>query len=147
MAGRQAGAMEGDVIVAVAGQNVRNLSDMYDVSRYVEVTGVVTMDIRRWGQVMTLVLPALQAQPAMIQGANAAGAQPVAWIQGPQGAQFYCPRITGANATAIQPVAWPSQAMPGAQFCCPYHNRVWSQNEVYPQFRCPICNCPLNRVR
>ncbi len=33
----QAGAMEGDVIVAVDGQDVRDLADLYDVSRNLDV--------------------------------------------------------------------------------------------------------------
>ncbi len=140
---RQAGAMEGDVIVAVEGQTVRNLADVYEVSRNVNVAGVVLLDIRRWGQLMTLALPALQAPP------------PVApqWQPGQVG-QIPPATIPGANPATGQPVAWPLQGAPGAQFCppgarfcCPIHNRTWSQNEVSPQYRCPLCNCPLNRVQ
>ena len=40
-----------------------NLTDVYDLSRNVNVGAVVLLDIRRWGQVLTLVLPALQAPP------------------------------------------------------------------------------------
>ena len=36
---------------------------MYDLSRNVNVGAVVLLDIRRWGRLMTLVLPALQAPP------------------------------------------------------------------------------------
>jgi hypothetical protein len=132
---RQAGAMEGDVVVAVDGQAVRDLADLYDVSRNLDVGGAVLLDVRRWGQPMTLVLPALQAPPPLAgpsqlgqagqpapgtaQGANPAWAEQAAWIPGPQGAQFYCPM----------------------------HNRMWSQNAVYPHYRCPLGNCPLSRAR
>ncbi|MHC4176053.1 MAG: hypothetical protein ACYSWU_01015 [Planctomycetota bacterium] len=129
---RQAGAMEGDVIVAVDEQDIRDLADLYDVSRNLDVGGAVLLDIRRWGQPMTLVLPALLAQPAaanpsqfgqagpaMAPGANAAWVQPAATVQGVQGPQFYCPT----------------------------HNRVWPQNAVHPHYRCPLGNCPLSRTR
>jgi hypothetical protein len=131
----QAGVMEGDVLTAVDGQDVRDLADLYDVSRDVDVGSAVLLDIRRWGQPMTLVLPALhapppvaaqwqpgqvgQAAPAVTPGANAAGAQLVGWAPGSQGAQFYCP----------------------------IHDRMWQQNAVHPHYRCPLGGCPLSRAR
>jgi predicted metalloprotease with PDZ domain len=132
---RQAGAMEGDLIVAIDGQNIRDLADVYELSRNVDVGGVVLMDVRRWGQLITLVMPALQASPAVAapwQPGQAVPAQPAAPL---------------VASIAAQPVAWPAPVAPGPQFCCPIHNRTWSQNEVHPMYRCPLCNCPLNRVR
>lgn len=153
----RAGATEGDVIVAVDGQDVRDLADLYDVSRNVDVGSAVLLDIRRWGQPITLVLPALHALPAGAAGAqlgqagsfpaatapagNAAGTQPVAWTPGAQGGQLYCPRVDSA-----QPVAW-VQGSQGAQFYCPIHNRAWPQNAVHPHYRCPLGGCPLTRAR
>ncbi len=55
----QAGAMEGDVIAAVEGKKVRDLADLYDASRNIDVGKAVLLDVRRWGQPMTRVLPAL----------------------------------------------------------------------------------------
>ena len=132
---RQAGIMESDVIVAVDGQDVRDLADLYDISRKVNVGDAVLLEVRRWGQLVTLVLPALhtplpgaaqlqpgqvgQAAPGMAPGTNAAAGQPVAWAPGGQGGQFYCPT----------------------------HNRMWPQTAVHPNYRCPLGNCPLSRAR
>ena len=99
---RQAGAMEGDIIVAVDGHTIRDLADLYDVSRKLDVGVAVLLDIRRWGQPMTLVLPALVAQPV--------AANP---------AQF---GLAGQPATAMAPganAAW-VQLCPSTDFCAPF---------------------------
>ncbi len=130
---RQAGAMQGDVIVAVDGQTVRDLGDLYDVSRSLDVARVVLLDVRRWGQPLTLVLPALHA-PLPVAAPPRPG----------QAAAPVTPMI--ANAAGAQQAAW-TPAAQGAQFYCPTHNRMWLQNAVYPHYRCPLGNCPLSRAR
>ncbi len=148
---RQAGVVEGDVIVGVDGQTVRDLADLYDISRKVNVGEAVLLDVRRWGQPITLVLPALhtpipgtvpmqpgqfaqpgQVTPGMTPGVNPAAAQPVAWNRG-----------VGAAYPPVMNVA----AGPGAQFYCPTHQRMWGQSAVQPNYVCPLGNCPLSRVR
>ena len=142
---RQAGAVEGDVIVAVDGKNVRDLADLYDVSRSVDVGNAVLLDVRRWGQPMTLVLPALHVLPTGVAGGQPGQAGPL-----PPATAF--PMTTpptmamGANAAGTQPVAW-NPAAQGPQFYCPTHGRMWPQNAVHPHYRCPLGNCPLSRVR
>lgn len=137
---RQAGAMEGDVIVAVDEQDVRDLADLYDVSRDVDVGSAVLLGIRRWGQPMTLVLPALHALPAGAAGAQLGQAGPFPPATAPP------VMAMGANAAGTQPVAW-TPAAQGVQFYCPAHNRRWSQNAVHPHYRCPLGGCPLTRAR
>ena len=137
---RQAGAVEGDVIVAVDGKNVRDLADLYDVSRTVDVGNAVLLDVRRWGQSMTLVLPALHAPPG-----GAAAAQ---FGQAGQFPAATAPPVVamGANPAGTQPVAWTPLAQ-GPQFYCPAHNRMWPQTAVHPHYRCPLGNCPLSRAQ
>jgi len=137
---RQAGAMEGDVITAVDGQDVRDLADLYDVSRTVDVGNAVLLDVRRWGQSMTLVLPALHAPPG-----GAAAAQ---FGQAGQFPAATAPPVVamGANPAGTQPVAWTPLAQ-GPQFYCPAHNRMWPQTAVHPHYRCPLGNCPLSRAQ
>jgi hypothetical protein len=132
---RQAGAMEGDVIVGVDGKAIRDLSDLYDVSRNLDVGSAVLLDIRRVGQPMTLVVPALHAPPP--------GAAPSQPGQAGIPAQVMAP---GANAALAQPAAW-VPGLQGPQFYCPIHSRMWSQNAVHPHYRCPLGNCPLSRAR
>lgn len=127
---RQAGVMPGDVIVAVDGEKVRDLADLYDVSRNVEVASAVMLDVRRGGLPMTLALPAAYAAPAV-------GGQPQAW----QGGQPVPMATQGADAGGAQPVAW------APWYNCAVHNRAWPQGAVHPHYRCLIGNCPLNRVR
>ena len=148
---RQAGMMEGDVIVGVDGKTIRDLADLYDVSRKVDVGGAVMLDVRRWGQVVTLVLPALRASPRTVAqwqpeqvapaplGVNGLAARPAAWAAGTQAAQYYGPATM--NVAAAQTVGQ------GAQFYCAIHGRMWDQGAVYPNYVCPLGNCPLTRVR
>ncbi len=131
----QAGAMEGDVIVAVDGQDVRDLADLYDVSRNVDVGNAVLLDVRRWGQPITLVLPALHAPPPV--------AAPGQFGQAGQGAPLMAP---GANTAGAQPVAW-TPAAQLAQFYCATHSRMWPQSAVHPHYRCPLGGCQLTRTR
>jgi len=147
---REAGLTNGDILVGVDGQPVRDLADLYDVSRKVNVAEAVLLDVERWGQPITLVLPALHvplpgtvpAQPGQIgqpvPGTFPAATQPVAWTPG-AGGQFQCPPVMN--------VAAPPAAGQAAQFYCPTHGRIWPQTAVHPNYRCPMGNCPLTRVR
>lgn len=126
---RQAGVLSGDVVEGLNGNEIRDMADLFKISRKVDVGSAVTLDIRRWGQPMTLVLPAVFTAPPVAgrtrtaQGANAgaaqAGAEQAARIQRRQGPQFYCPQ----------------------------HNKLWSKDAVHPNYRCPLGNGLLNRVR
>lgn len=130
-----AGVIQGDVIVAVDGKNIRDLADLYDISRTLDVGSSLLLDIRRWGQPMTLVLPALYSvPPAVVPPQIQQAGQPVPMV------------VQRANGGAVQPVALMPVAQ-GMQFYCPKHNRVWPQNAVQPNYRCPLGNCLLNRMR
>jgi len=134
---RQAGVLPGDVIVAVDGKKVRDLADLYDASRNLDVGSAVLLDIRRWGQPMTLVLPAVYAAPPV-------AGPPEAW----QGVQPPPATAQGANAGAAQLAAWApgSQCYQCPHFYCRVHNQVFPQGAVHPNYRCPIGNCPLNAL-
>jgi len=131
---RMAGVQQGDVIKGVNGKEIRDLADLYDLSRDLDVGSTVSLDIQRWGQPMTLVLPAVYAPPPV--------AAPPQARQGDRGAP-----MTGqiGNAGAAQPAAL-VQGPQEPMFHCPLHNRQWPQSEVHPHYRCPLGNCPLNRV-
>ena len=132
---RQAGVQEGDVIMAVNGKEIRDLADLYDLSQKLDAGPAIFLNILRWGQPMTLVLPAVYTTPS------------VAGL--PQGEQeFQTAPMTAqrGNAGAAQLAALVVPAR-GPMFHCPIHNRVWPQNEVHPHYRCPLCYNQLNRVR
>lgn len=132
---RQAGVQEDDIIVGVNGKDVRDMADMYDVSRKLDVGSPVLLNILRWGQPMTLVLPAQYAVPPD-------GGPPQARRGDPT------PRREPwrENPDAVQPGTL-VHGYQGPLFHCPQHNKMWPQNAVHPNYRCPIGNGPLNRVR
>lgn len=80
-AAQASGLLVGDVIRGVDRQPVRDMADLYNISRTVDPLSPVLLDVQRQGQTMTLVLPAAATTAA------APAAQPAAWT----GTQFYCP--------------------------------------------------------
>ncbi|MCP4678531.1 MAG: PDZ domain-containing protein [Deltaproteobacteria bacterium] len=132
---RQAGVLSGDVITAVDKNNVRDIADLYEVSRKLDVAAAILLDVQRWGQDMTLVLPAAYAMmPPATTPPSAAAAPP---------AQMAAP---GPRPGAPQPAAWmPGRA--GGQFYCPTDKLIYSQAAVQPRYRCLRCNSPLVGVR
>jgi len=179
---RQAGVQEDDIITGVNGKKIRDMADMFDASRKLDVASPVALEVLRWGQPLTLVLPAaappFEGTPQVGQGnrpatrisrgENQGAAQPGA----NQSPQFYCPQHNGVwPQSAVHPkyrcpigncplIRVPKKENPGAiqagalapknqvpQFYCPQHNGVWPQSAVHPHYRCPVGNCPLNRVR
>jgi membrane-associated protease RseP (regulator of RpoE activity) len=65
MRARQAGISPGDVITAVDGKPVSDIADLYDISRNQDVGAPLLIDVQRWGQPMTLVMPAAYQPPMM----------------------------------------------------------------------------------
>ncbi len=120
---RQAGLVSGDVITAVDGHEVRDMTDFYDITRDTDVAKAITIEVQRWGQAMTLVLPAVVGVVA-VPGQPAMPGQPRA--------------VPGLPAVGAQPVG-------GPLFMCPTHGQGWQQAAVHPNYRCPMCNAPLVR--
>jgi hypothetical protein len=127
---RLAGVQRGDVIKSVNGKKVRDMADLYDISRDLDVGSAVSLDILRWGQLMTLVLPAVYAPPPVEAPPQARQGDRVAPMAGQ--------RVNAGVAV---------QGSQGPLFYCYMHNQVWPQNAVHPHYRCLLGNCPLNRVR
>ena len=127
---RQAGVQRGDVIKAVNGMEVRDMADLYDVSRDVDVGSAVSLDVLRWGQYLKLILPAVN-EPLV-------GTFPPPEIERPRTAPMMGQQVNAGLAV---------QGNQGPLFFCPQHNRQWPHNAVHPAYRCPIGNCPLSRVR
>lgn len=128
---RQAGVQRGDVIKAVNGMEVRDIADLYDVSRDVDVASAVSLDVLRWGQFLKLVLPAVNV--------------PVAAAFPPQEIERHrTAPMMGRQVVNTGPAA---QGNMGPQFFCSQHNRQWPLSSVQPNYRCPIGSCPLTRVR
>jgi hypothetical protein len=95
---RQAGLMPRDVISSINKQNIRDINDLYDVTRKVNVADAIFLSASRWGQPMMVVLPALYA-PAASPMAPGAPGQPM--MAGQPGMQ--------------QPGMMPQQAWPQQQ--------------------------------
>lgn len=132
---RQAGLRHRDVIVAVNGKEIRDLADVYDVSRKLDFGSQVVLDVLRWGQPLTLVLPAVYVPPPL-------AGPPQLW----KGAQLPPMTAQGKKAGTVPPGTLVSE-YGDPQFYCPLHNWMWPQSAVHPYYRCPVCNNPLNRVR
>ncbi len=116
----QAGLRSGDVITAVDGTAVRDMADFYDITRKTDTSQPVILDVVRWNQRLSLVLP----------------------IGTPAGNQ-----IVPSPMMPNQPVAVPAAGNPAtrALFVCPSHGIGWPAQTVQPGYRCPICNGNLVR--
>ena len=137
---QRAGVAPGDVIIAVDENKVRDLADLFEVSQRMDVSQAVLLDVLRWGQPMTLVLPSAIAGPMPIVP-NVAQAPPMM-------AQPMAQPMPQPMAPPAQPVAWqqPGRGVGmgrGAQMICPADGTVWAQSAVHPHYRCPRCNGPL----
>ncbi len=153
---RQAGVLAGDVIQAVDEHKVRDMADLFDATRDVDVTTAVILDVLRWGQPMTLVLPGVymtppaQAQAGRLNAAPQAAAPQAAAPQAsiPQAATPPVNQtpVAGANVNGAQPAAFTQGAAAG-QFYCPRGGHFWNQAAVHPNYRCPRCNGPLSGVQ
>lgn len=121
---RQAGVRPGDVVTKVDGNTVADMADFYDVSRTTDVSQAIVLDVQRWGQPMSLVLPAAAVAAAPPQAA-APGAMPP----------------PGAMAPGAVPAAQTRPA--GPMYLCPGHGQLFSQQAVHPHYRCPLCNRQL----
>lgn len=85
---RAAGLSVGDRITAIDGKAVRNMGDLYTVSRSLSPAAPALVEVRRGELPMTLVLPAVaQAIPGARPELEGAGL-PAAWV----GGHFFCPR-------------------------------------------------------
>jgi len=119
----QAGVLAGDVITSVDGNKVRDLDDLYGVSRKTDVLGTVLLEVQRWGQPITLALPA-------INGA-ASGAT-----------QTPSTNASTGGGTAATPAAWtPTRSK--VQFYCPKDKLILQHQGVQPHYRCPGCGGPV----
>lgn len=121
---RHNGLMLGDVVVGVDGQKVRDLSDLYNVSRSTSGAEPALLDVRRHGQALTVFLPA--APPAGVATPELEGQNAWPW-QGPGGGR-------GVQA------GWGGQ-----QLLCPHHGMVGAQGGPGVGYSCPICRGPVHR--
>lgn len=140
---RQAGVAPRDVLTSINGQRLRDIHEFYDMSLKVDVTDAITLDVNRWGQPMTLVIPAVYTPAAAAQSmaANGMPAQP-AVVGAGQAAMPQPPLVRadlGANAQGAATV----QQQGGPLWVCPRHGLGWQQSLVQPGFRCPLCSGQL----
>jgi len=149
---QQAGIMPGDVITGINNINVRNISDVFEATRKINVVEGIFVNVVRWGQLMTLVLPAIYQPLVMTPQVQAGMVAPQAVAPIAAAAPF--PAAAPFNAQAVMPQAAPLNAQGVAQvqtangplWICPRHGLGWYQRYVEPNFRCPICNGPLTQV-
>ncbi len=83
---KQSGVLPGDVIVGVDKAPIKDMTDMFNVSRNLPPVSPVLLDVRRQGHPMTLVIPAAAFSQPRATGEGEA--VPAAWT----GQQYYCPR-------------------------------------------------------
>ena len=135
---RAAGVMPRDVLLTVNRTKISDINDLYDLTRKLNVTEAVFLDVNRFGQVATVVLPSLTAPAAAVAPGAAGFNQPA--MMAPAAA----PMLPAAAVNA-QPVAQPGQYF-GPRWLCRRHGLAWPQQAVQPGFRCPYCNEPLRSV-
>jgi predicted RNA-binding Zn-ribbon protein involved in translation (DUF1610 family) len=94
-AAQLSGVRVGDVLVGVDGQQVRDLADLYNISRTKNPTDPTLVDVKRHNNTMTLMLPAAQ-QANQLPAFGGENERPNAWGAGVPaaftGQQFYCPQ-------------------------------------------------------
>lgn len=135
---RQAGVLPGDVIQKVDKTVVTDLDGLYSVSRKLNSNNTILIDILRWGQPMTLALPAV----TMPQQAPMVGGMPQQPMVPGNGQMMAPQQPVGANG-AFQPVAWPNPTN-NTQWVCPNDATTLPQSAAQPAaFRCPRCGGPL----
>lgn len=138
---RMAGLAPGDIITSVSGKKVNALTDLDTVSQKLNASTAIQLDILRWGQPFAVSLPALSGVPA-VAGAppmGAPGIMPPSLPPGlmPPGQPLggYAPPTAGGFPAA--PAATP------ATFYCARDRQMFSQPQVHPHYRCPVCAGPL----
>lgn len=137
---QQAGIMPGDVITGINRTNVRNISDVFEATRKINVVEAIFVNVVRWGQPLTLVLPAIYQPIAMTPQVQAEAVVPQAMA--PFNAQAVTPQAAAVNAQGVAQ----AQTANGPLWVCPRHGVGWYQKYVEPNFRCPICNGQLTQV-
>jgi len=161
----QAGVVAGDVITAVEGKKVRDLAELAKIASKVDVNRPVLIEMLRWGQPVTLILPAPQqafaVAPQMVpQRVVAPQVLPQQAPVVPQALpqQVVIPAWTGPQPAALNPAAWNAAqvaalnpvaqpVLPNGRFYCPRDGCVLPAAAVSPNFRCPNCNGPLGRLQ
>jgi hypothetical protein len=130
---RQAGVMPRDVLISINKKKITDINDFYDVSRKVDVTQAIFLETSRWGQPMTLVIPAvyrpaMPGQPGQMMGANGMPVQQ-AWPQQQMAGQ---PQAWPQQQMAGQPQAWPQQPVAGQPQAWP-QQQMTGQPQAWPQ--------------
>jgi hypothetical protein len=138
---RAAGIMPRDVVMTVNRTKISDINDLYDLTRKVNVTDAVFLDVNRYGQVATVVLPSVAAPSVPVSPVAAGFNQPAMMAPAAVPVQMQFP----AAAVNAQPVAQPGQ-FAGPRWLCRRHGLAWPQQAVQPGFRCPYCNEPLRSV-
>ena len=131
-----------NVIEAVDGNQLRDMADLFDVSQHLDVGDAILLDILRWGQPMTLVMPAAYTVPQAMAPMQPQPMPPMPPAAMPQGGT----PIPAAQTPAAQPMAAPVGAAAAAgtgPYVCPRSGLGWSQQAVHPHYRCPRCGGPL----
>jgi hypothetical protein len=144
---RAAGVMPRDVVMTVNRTKISDINDLYDLTRKLNVMDAVFLDVNRFGQVATVVLPSIAAPavPPVAAGFNQqAMAAPQQGMMAPAAAPVQMQQLPNAAFNA-QPVAQPAQYA-GPRWLCRRHGLAWPQQAVQPGFRCPYCNEPLRSV-
>jgi|GEM_PF-2612019 hypothetical protein len=144
---RQAGVLPGDVIQKVDKTVVTDLDGLYNISRKLNSNNTILVDVLRWGQPMTLALPAvtMPQQAPMVGGMAPQMQQPMQpQMQQPMQPQMQQPQQPVGAPGAIRPVAWPATPMNNTPWVCPRDNTTMAQVAAQPAgFRCPRCGGPL----
>jgi hypothetical protein len=133
--------MPRDVVLTVNRTKISDINDLYDLTRKINVTDAVFLDVNRYGQVATVVLQSVTAPPVPVAPVAAGFNQPAMMAPAAAPVQMQLP----AAAFNAQPVAQPGQ-FAGPRWLCRRHGLAWPQQAVQPGFRCPYCNEPLRSV-
>lgn len=136
---RQAGILPGDVLMSVNGKKVSTLADLDAAAKKAKSSSGLPVELQRWGQPLSVVIPPMAQFQQPVQPGPAAVPPPV--VAAPQ---------PGIPAVWAPPYAQPAVA-PAPQnqplFYCPQHRVTFSQQNVTPNYRCPIGGGPLSRAQ
>jgi hypothetical protein len=129
--------MPGDIITSVQGTKAGSLAELDGISRKLDAGGTLRLEVLRWGQLMTVTMPAVPAS-----------------VPVPAAQQPVVPMVPGAmpvptGLIPAQPAAWPGPAGPGyaASYYCPQHRQLLGAGQVHPHYRCPVCYGPLSQAQ
>jgi membrane-associated protease RseP (regulator of RpoE activity) len=149
---RQAGLMSGDIIVSINTKKVGNVADLDGITKSLNASGAITLEVLRWGQPMKVVLAALPlgvpmppvaplVNPGAQPGPNAMpGSMPGATPLQPMPASMPNPAVGPGVGPAAGPGVTPS-------YYCPTHRQMYGAAQVHPHYRCPVCSTPLTRAQ